>query len=208
MKVLFYMFALSTIVLATAYGITFGAQGMMRVALIPILISPVMMHVVRFGWELGKPDGLLDPRTQSWAFLFGDTIMLPIALGAAAYSWRSLPADGWYRSTWWLLLSIGVGVVFALVFHFVLNAPNYIKAGNGDMMGSPTSIWHDVVVYMTLSILIVFLGATAVVMDFGGTGWIVVAGLVGWLALGAADATIHPLDQADLHPYREDTLLS
>lgn len=208
MKVLFYILALVSTILAIGIGSTLGTQGMVKVALIPIIISPLMMLIVRIGWENGKPDGLLDPRTQSWAFLFGDTIMLPIALGAAAYSWRSLPAEGWHRSTWWFWLSVAVGVVFALVFHFVLNAPNYVKAGNGDMMGSPTSIWHDVVVYLSLATLLVFLGAPAVVMNFTGTGWIVVAGVVGWLAFGAADATIHPLEQTDLHPRKQDTLLA
>lgn len=208
MKALFYILAVTMAVGVFGATCYLGSRGNLWAATMSIFVSLIMMGVMRIFWEPKGPAGLYNPATQSWAFLFGDGIMLTIMLAAATISWRSLPSEGFHRSAWWLVASIVVGVVFSLVFRHVLNGPNFIKEGYGDRLGSPTSIWHDYVVYFSLAGSITYLAVPVILKDFTGTGWVVLAGFVGWLALGACDATIHPLEIPNLHPPKSETKLA
>lgn len=180
-----------------------GSAGYWQVGFIPILLSPVAMLVLRLVLEGGRPSGMLDLRTQSWAFLVGDTIFLPLALVFAALGQRVLATNStdpsWYRSIWWLVASLAIGLVAAYVFRNVLDAPNYVSAGAADLLQSPTKIWHDLVVYPAIAGGLVYLATPLVIHDFSGFGWVVVACLGGWLALGVLDG-LRGLNPRDLHP--------
>lgn len=184
-----------------------GSSGITLVLLAPIIISPFMMWLTRQTLEHGQPTGIFNPRTQSWAFLFGDTIALPFTFFMLALSWRGLKPEGWYRGLWWIMAAFVAGVVIACVWHFVLDAPGYRAQGYGDLLGSPTKLWHDFVVYGSLSGALVYLGIPALLNNFTGYGGLALVGLIAWAGLGVADNTVHHLDPQYLHPRVSRTML-
>ena len=195
-----------------ALGVKAGTSGWWWFALLPIIISPLSMALLR---KLGEPKmtvaQMFNPATQSWAFLFGDAIFLPIAFFGAALSWRTLRGSwfAYFNSLWWIGVAALAGFVAQYVFHNVLNAPTYERLGLASLLESPTSVWHDRVVYFTLVMLFVMICVPAAIHDIHGWGGkLVIIGLVGWLAMVACDATFHQLDPRNLHPPVEETILA
>lgn len=172
---------------------------------LPIVLSPFMMLVLRVTAEHGKPNGLLNPKIQSWAFLFGDSIALPVAFGAAA-SWGHDASGLW---------SQGIGIFVSLVTAAVISggfrhfdAQRYRASGNADRLLSPTKWWHDFVVYPILVTILVYLGIPVLVHHFGSVHcWLMLAGIAAWLAFGVIDITIIKPDPARQHPRWQDTWL-
>lgn len=205
-KLSFYLL-MAAAVFASFAGIVYGVKaGNLWVGLVPILISPCAMLVIRVLAEDGRPKGLFSLTTQSWAFLFGDTLALPLAFLAAAWSWRRLAPDGWYTRSLWLVMAIAIGLLVAVGWR-LLEVRGYTTAGYADLLGSPSKLWHDLVVYPVLGSTLVWAGIPAMVYDFRYTGWLVVMGVVVWVALGVLDNTVHHLDPADLHPPVQYTFL-
>lgn len=201
------------VVSAVAYVVIakLGTGGYWQIGFIPILLSPVAMLVLRLTLEYGKPSGMLDLRTQSWAFLVGDTVFLPFALAFAALGQRTLSASAtdpvWYRSFWWLAAALVVGIVFAFVFRVILDAPNYVSAGAAELLNSPTKIWHDYVVYPALAGGIVHLAVPVVVHNFTGYGWLILVAIGGWGLMGFLDG-VRGLNPRHLHPPVSKTWLA
>ncbi len=174
------------------------------VFMIPIVISPIMMVVVRLALEPGFP---LFEGKQSLAYLVGDSAALPLALWATAMSWRIIgQEDGFHLRWWWLLVAIAAGVLITYGWHTFMDAPAYIKADAVDRLGAPTKLWHDYVVYPSLATLLVWGGVPAVFKDFGGYGRWVLAGGVLWGCLGILDG-FRGLDPRHMHPRVQDTRL-
>lgn len=174
------------------------------VCMIPIIISPVMMVVVRLALEPKFP--LLEGK-QSLAYLVGDSAALPLALWATAMSWRVIgQEDGFHQRWWWLLVAIAAGVLITYGWHTFLDLPGYVKAGATDRLGAPTKLWHDYVVYPSLATLLVWGGVPAIFKDFGGYGRWVLTGFALWAGLGALDG-VRGLDPRHMHPRAQDTLL-
>lgn len=191
----------------TCLGVLLGRDGRWELMLLPIVVSPLSMWLLRQRMESGLPEGIFSPKTQSWAFLFGDSIFIPLAFLGGALSWRRIAAmDGFHHQKWWLWLSIAIGALAGVAFRYVLNAPDYRAAGLDSLLDSPTSIWHDFVVYPVLVGLFVCICLPAVAYDTTNWGWLALVGLLGWGAMGAHDAT-HPLDLRNLHPPVEKTIL-
>lgn len=210
MRGLFYVFALSSAIAAFTIACVFGARGnWVVVAAVPVIVSPVLMWFIRQVWEGGEPEGMFNPATQSWAFMFGDSLALPLALGAAAISWHTIDSDSWFRSPTWLIVSLFFGIALACIWHFVLDGPGYTELGYADLLGSPTKIWHDFTVYASLGGALCYLGIPALAKDFTGVGWVALIGLVLWGVLGLLfDNVLRELDPADLHPKVQDTRLA
>lgn len=99
------------------------------------------------------------------------------------------------------------GAAVAFAFRFIMNAPNYTKAGLGDLLQSPTSLWHDYVVYSVLTAVFMAVVLPAIIHDFSGYGWIAAIAMAVWVFGAVADATIHPLDPRNLHPPVQETIL-
>lgn len=195
-------------ILAIGWGVTRGRKGSISVATIPILVSIIGMGVVRAIWERNSPLTVADmynPATQSWAFLFGDLLALPMALGFSAVAWRKMSSSSWFWSDAWAVVAIISGILISLMWHHLLEAPAYTAAGFEDMLETPTKIWHDTVVYGILSTLLIYLGVPAVITDWRRTGGAAVMAFVVWGALGFADATVHELHIPDLHPPHDTT---
>ena len=177
-------------------------------AIAPIVISPVCMYIIRQSMEYGRPSGMFDPRTQSWAFLFGDTIALPLTFLFLAIGWRQLDSTGWYKSNWWYFVCLVLGVLVACGWHFLLDGPGYTADGFGSLLGSPSKLWHDFTVYGSISGALFFLGIPMLRYNFVGYGGLALLSLVVlWGGLGVADNTIHKLNPANLHPPASQTRL-
>lgn len=178
------------------YGnVTLAAAG---AAMIALCASPLLAIILRMTLEKGTPKGQLDPRTQSWMFLFGDTIFLPFAFGAAMLGWHKLNmSDQWHTGWLWMSASAGIGIVAGVIFHHLDVAP-YTKQGMGRALNSPTKIAHDFVAYPVLFAGLVYLGVPVI---FGSTfapyGILTLVGVVLWGAAGMHDQN---LLARDLHP--------
>ena len=165
---------------------------------VALLASPILLFVLRVFLEDWQPKGLFDPATQSWAFLFGDALWLPMAFAAAAYGQRSVPQDSTFRSGWWLAVSVVAGVAAGVVFHKMDQAV-YVTAGYGQALLSPTKLAHDFVAYPLLFGGLQFLGVPVLVHHFWWTGMVALAGVLLWGAMGVHDM-VKPLNPAHLHP--------
>lgn len=183
--------------------------GNLWAAVVPFLVSPVALLIIRLTLEPKGPDGLLDLRTQSWAFLLGDTFALPLVALGGVLAWRIKKMDfhPFFLSPWWIVVCLVIGAMAAYGWHFLLDGPGYIKAGYDDLLGSPSKQWHDFPVYGSLFGGLVYLAVPSLIHSFKEYGWICLVGFALWGLFGLADNTIHKLDPADLHPPKSETLL-
>lgn len=180
--------------------VTFGSAGLWWVALAPVVISPLCLLVIRYTMEFGQPGRLFDLRTQSWAFLVGDIVALPLALWFAQKSWGSgaIERGSFFNTFAWIVICLIAGLLIQQGYHDLLETPAYIASGNADLLGSPSKLWHDIVVYGSLSGAFVYLGVPAIFKDWSGNGKFVVLGLGLWLVLGILDTTVRDLDASTL----------
>lgn len=172
--------------------------------LLPIGISPMVMLLLRITLEYGLPSGLLSPRRQSWTFLFGDTLALPLAFGAIGSA--GIAHDINTRSDRVLMAwSIGVAVVVTGAF-VTFDRPNYTKTGNKDRLLSPTKLWHDWIVYPVLVAALVYFGVPVLLSGSSSAGfWLILVGLASWIGLGAIDIVWIKPDPSEQHPRWQDT---
>lgn len=184
-------------------------QAAFAAAAIPLLASPVVMGLLRKFAEHELPKGMFSWRTQSWAFLFGDSLALPLALGAGVYAWRYISPLGYFRGWDWLYISLVAGFGFAALMLFVLDGPNYSKSGHAERLVSPTKLWHDFVLYPGLgaSVVFVVVPAASTLGEFNWAGLLSVCGFVLWLGFGLKDA-IWPPRPENLHPEVGNTILA
>lgn len=177
------------------------------------LASPFPMFFVAGGIEGRRLSELFDIRTQSWAFLLGDTVFLPFMAAMLALAWRQIslrqnPASGiwykpvlppekkpWYTTSAWRVSAGAIGLAAGVVFHLVDMANYTDLAAN-----SPAKLMHDYGAYPTLWGGLWF-GLWPALYRRPSRKWALVA-LVGWslwLAAGIADNTVHHLDGRNLH---------
>lgn len=167
------------------------------------LASPIAMMVLataepnRGTTTLARVASLVDFRHGSWAFLFGDTLFLPIMAAAIAIGWR----HNWFGLSWhWLVICLVIGVVVGLAFHHH-DASFYSEAA----FNSPTKLWHDLVAYPVLFGGLVF-GLVPMIRQLPWV-WVALALFALWLLAGVADGTVHKLNPGDLHkPFIWSTL--
>ena len=179
----------------------------------PLLISHISLLVIRYWLEGGNPADafILDPRVQSWALLFGDPGFIPTALLGATYAWPSRPAaiGWWFHGKGWYWTSLACGYALAAFWNLVLDAPNYVKAGHGDLLLSPSHLWHGWVTFPVLSAALINYGVPVILKWWRSKAAVVFfIGLAGYIAMSVADATIHPLDVTNLHPPVSQTWLA
>lgn len=173
-------------------------------AAMPIILSSVVMVMLRVTLEYGRPSGLLHPKTQSWAFLFGDTIVLPITFGVTAVLWSRGSPEVWSRNMG-LLISAAIAVVVSGAFRYG-DAKRYRSSQNADRLRAPTKLWHDLVVYPVLVMALVYFGIPALIVHFGSTEcWLMLGGLALWLVLGLIDVFMIKPNPAKQHPRWQDT---
>lgn len=157
--------------------------------LVAWVISPLTFAGMAFA-EGRRLRDVFNPRKQSLAFVFGDTIFLPLAYGMLALEVRQAGYTFNPSATWtWSWFAVGV---FGGVLFHALDSIGYAKLGYAAEARSYGKILHDILIYPAL------LGAMLVV----GIGvlyqsswswpsayfWVAVACCVAWLALGSIDS--------------------
>lgn len=123
----------------------------------PILFPVLALIYERFSVEHGGRGGtakevmksVFSHKTQAWSFLYGDTLILPLAFALAAGRWHEAAS---YRtvSVWWFVLCLVVGLLVGYGFHYKMETPGYTKAGFAESLNSPTKLFHDFVTYPAL----------------------------------------------------------
>ena len=178
-----------------------GGQPLLTLML-GLVASPGLMALVGTT-VMHRPLGqIFDPEHCSWAFLAD--IPLAFALALASAQWPKLHGSGVMSSGWWLLIAIAAGITAAVVFHFVLDAPNYLKVPGGRaLLSDPTKLIHDEITYFVLSAGLVW--AVLPVLVYGSWSvaapWLICAYLLAWIG-GSVHDTIVGLDFFQLHgPY-------
>ena len=184
-----------------------GSDVWLLAGLLPILLSPLALLLIRITLEHGKPHGILSPKTQSWSFLFGDSIALPLAFGAAAYGYIVVPDHSFFSSNLYILISLLTAVVITFFWHKLLDKPQYVRRDSADLLSSPSKLWHDYVVYPTLSAGLMLIGLPVVWYGLYESGYLIILGISVWLVLGIYDSK-RQLDPRKLHPDVSTTRLA
>lgn len=111
------------------------------------LLLPTLAVLLE-GRSLGS---VLNPRTQSWAFLFGDFIFLPLAAALLALAWGYIVMPDLRDTRWiaWIAGSTLLGLAAGAAFHW-MDAKTYRAHGAGLALDSPTKLAHDFVSYPVL----------------------------------------------------------
>lgn len=175
------------------------------IPLVGWLCSPLLLFVLRHTMERGVPGGIFNPKTQSWAFLFGDWIFLPVSLAAlawGAHEWYHEAGFGFvtYDSDGWQRICMALGMVAGFLFN-VMDRKVYAKAGAHDAIFSPSKIAHDFVAYPVFVASLLYLAVPLLgVLNEARPAF--AAGLVGlvlWGVMGVCDVKrqLHPFN---LHP--------
>lgn len=165
---------------------------------IPLAVSIGGMFFVRTALERLGWRGMFSLRKQSWAFVLGDAIALPIAFFFLIWSYRSQEMNSFFDSRGWTLLALIIGVIVGFVFRIV-DSPRYVDASRATALKSPTKIWHDLVVYPVLTGLLVWGGIPLLSNGVSLFEWCLIVSLLLWLAFGVRDI-LRPPVISEQHP--------
>lgn len=141
-----------------------------------LFVSPIMMQVFAQAFE-GR--WLWPPRTQFNAFIYGETIFLPIVAMCEAQVYSEWSSHG-VLSDWYgwigmvLAFSLGIGVLSRNREH-----QSYTLA----QMNSPTKLWHDLCVVPTLIFLLLFPLPALFYVPFGFYHLVACVAFVVWVVL-------------------------
>ncbi len=164
----------------------------------PLAVSFGGMTLLRWSLEDNQPHGMFNGQTQSWAYMIGDGLFLPIAFVAVSIGWRQLQPDR-FDSVHAASICLLIGLVLGLGFH-MMDGTYYQMNGGEFALSGPSKIYHDFVVYPVLAGVLLW-GGVPLLMDATWNKWTIVAvlALAGWGLMGALDAK-RGLVPADLHP--------
>lgn len=172
-------------------------------AILPIVVSIVGMPAIRLVVEGTGMNGMFNPKTQSWAFMFGDLLSLPVALFCVAMAREKTELSSWTVAPWWYVIAALIGIAAGSVFHFVMDTRAYRKQHAERALVSPTKIWHDFVVYPVLFGVLIWAGAPLLLsspQDWSVWTWAALAAIVSWFVLGmVCDGKRQPRAY-DMHP--------
>ncbi len=131
------------------------------------LTSPVIFTIM--AWYEGRPRlrDVFSSFLQSWAFLYGDLLVLPAAFALAAHAYGTTDAAQLTIPLWWEILGGAIGLAFGLGFHFLMEVPAYTENDYEDRLNSPSKIWHDLAVYPVLSGALIVTAGSLLQVDHG-----------------------------------------
>lgn len=169
------------------------------VALIPLVVSLVGAAFVRWSLEHTSVNGMFDLKTQSWTFVVGDGMALPIALLMIGFARSEVVIVGFWAQWQWFIMAAVIGLVGGILFR-LMDRPRYLKASAGLTLASPTKVWHDFVTYPVLLGAVMWAGVPLLMPEYWVWPTVVaIVALIGWGGLGARDAVRQPSPLAQ-HP--------
>ena len=169
------------------------------VALIPLVVSLMGAAFVRWSLEYSAMNDMFDLKTQSWAFIVGDGVALPIAMLMIGFARSEVVIIGFWAQWQWFAVAAAIGLVGGILFRLI-DRPRYLNASAGLTLASPTKVWHDFVTYPVLLSVVVWAGVPLLTPEY----WVwptavAIVALIGWAGLGARDAVRQPSPLAQ-HP--------
>lgn len=176
------------------------------VAVVAVYLASALIMLQYAGfYEKRSFSEIFDIQKSSWAFLFGDTIVLPITAMFVVLGWDSLVSVSWGTSAYEILGCFGIGLVAGCLFH-AIDGANYKKQGAAEALSSPTKIAHDFCAYPVLFGGLLY-GVIPLVQNWSWYTTIIALCVVVWLLLGVCD-TKRGLDPKFLHPRWNKRLFS
>lgn len=207
----YYLFFGGTVLLALGVGyllVRSAWHGKWYLAMLSVwLASPIPLLAVSVFLEKRSLLSLLDPRVGSWAFLFGDVIVLPLVAALCALAWKEMDETrrAFYSMPQWYVAGISVGAIFVVLFK-TLDSRQYIAAGRAGALTTPSKIVHDVgaVGVVTGSLLLCVLTPLIVEAFKHALSWQIVTAplvaLVCFVTLVAIDMWLRPAHPELAHP--------
>ncbi|HEU4715606.1 MAG TPA: hypothetical protein VFS14_02135 [Candidatus Saccharimonadales bacterium] len=125
-------------------------------ALLVVFTSPVMLALLGHFGENRPWSDFTHLSTLPWSVVFGDGLVLPLAVlvaGASAPDWYDKPLA---TSRLWRWGSALAGLAFGIAFHH-WDAANYRRDGYAEYVDSLTKAWHDFAVFSILFALLLWL---------------------------------------------------
>lgn len=166
------------------------------------VLSHVGMLVVRLVVErpgLKKSLELFDLRTQAWAFVLGDSLLLTVVVTALTRGWQPTGFDSQFANATWMQMSFVAGFLGAMAFRYGVDKPRYERFDAMDEFHSPTKLWHDFAVFPAVLGVILWAAAPQVLEP---AAWnfhtsVAVVLLLCFMALNIRD------DRAKVNPKRQ-----
>lgn len=169
------------------------------VGLVPLVVSYGGALFVRWHLEDQSVRSMFDHGDQSWAFLIGDSLALPVAMLMIGFARSDVKPNGFWLEWNWFLISAGAGLLSGIIFRLA-DRKRYQRFGAARTLASPTKIWHDFVTYPVLFGVMVWAGVPLLIPEYWFWSTVVaLAAIIVWIGLGICDAIrdINPLGQ---HP--------
>jgi hypothetical protein len=169
------------------------------VGLIPLMVSFVGAALLRWEMERLYVDVMFHPKAQSWAFLFGDSIALTVAMAMIWFARSEVVPGGFWAEGSWFLISAHIGLLAGICFRLA-DRGRYHRFGAEQLLVSPTKVWHDFVTYSVIAGVMVWAGFPLLLPEYWvwETGVAVVA-ILAWGVLGVRDIRRN-LNPFYLHP--------
>lgn len=153
-------------------------KGPIAVLLVAIAISAVMMQLVAHCYEARW---MWPPRAQFRAFIYGDTIFLPLTALSLAVVYQNGDGDtGLVERGWWHGALIIVIVLLAAASRMKEEGDSFYSSRQ---MNSPTKLWHDLVVIPVFAMLLLYPLPEFLTASFSVWHLIAVLGFAVWLGL-------------------------
>lgn len=169
------------------------------IGLIPLTVSFGGALVIRWHLEEQPVRSMFDRKDQSWTFLFGDGLALPVAMLMIGFARSEVAPAGFWLQWNWFLISAGAGLLSGVIFRLA-DRVRYRRFGATKTLSSPTKVWHDFVTYPVLFGVTVWAGVPLLIPEYWFWSTVVaLAAIVVWIGLGICDA-IRDLNPLGQHP--------
>jgi hypothetical protein len=168
-----------------------------------LLVSPPGVILIGVIIERRKLIQLVNPALQSWAFLFGDPILVIDAALLALVRPDLVKLYAWGDTWWWWVTSVIVAVVLVAAFRMA-EAPRYLGWGASGARMSPTKLAHDELGFPLFAGTLLYLGVPSLGLlariDTVGVPFVAVTLVAVWVCLGYMDYSCRYLDPKNQHP--------
>lgn len=180
---------------AMRLGMSSPVAGSVMAVLVIWYSAPYVMWKYRKKYEGTEAPKMFDLRKGSWAYLIGDTIVLPIGAVVLVFGRhdRASVEGGLLLG---LLLCLIAGIAAGSLFH-AWDTKVYKEQGAEDALKCPTKIAHDFCAYPVLLGGLLY-GAIPLIQDWSWHSYVFVGCVIAWLALAACDGKRN-LRVPDLH---------
>lgn len=117
--------------------------------LLVTVLSTVLTALIGSAVQKRPPWSILNPKKQSWAYMFGDPLCIGFMLWVAADAWGKGLIPSFARESWWQYGMTAIGICAGLIMSAV-DRRRYEKNGALAAYEMLDKIFHDKVVVLVL----------------------------------------------------------